>query len=87
MARWAPNAANKQPLRAVVCGDTVHFFEAKSMAVSPLGDIQKVDIGIALAHFDLTLREEGCEGRFCTADPGQALPPNVQYIVSYVRNR
>ncbi|MDD6448813.1 MAG: nitroreductase family protein [Lachnospiraceae bacterium] len=27
MARWAPSAANKQPWRAVVIGDTVHFYE------------------------------------------------------------
>ena len=55
MARWAPSAGNGQPWRAVVEGDSVHFYEAKSMKDCPLGDIQKVDVGIALAHFDLTL--------------------------------
>lgn len=83
MARWAPSAANKQPWRAVVCGNVVHFCEARTMKDSPLGDVQKVDVGIALAHFDLTLREEGRSGRFFQADPGLALPENVEYIVSY----
>lgn len=85
MARWAPSAANKQPWRAVVIGDTVHFYEDKSMKDSPIGDIQKVDVGIALAHFDLTMQEEGHKGRFVEADPGIALPENVQYIISYER--
>ena len=85
MARWAPSAGNKQPWRAVVAGDAVHFYEEKSMRESPLGDIQRVDVGIALAHFDLTMREEGHGGRFVEADPGIALPENVHYIISYER--
>ncbi len=83
IARWAPSGANKQPWRAVIIGDTVHFYEEKSMKESPLGDIQKVDVGIALAHFDLTMQEEGHKGRFVDSDPGVAHPDNVQYIISY----
>ena len=85
MARWAPSAANKQPWRAVVDGDTVHFFEEKTMKDSPLGDIQKVDVGIALAHFDLTMQEDGYGGHFLEADPGLPLPANTKYIISYER--
>ena len=85
MARWAPSAANRQPWRAVAAEDAVHFYESKSMKDSPLGDIQKVDVGIALAHFDLTMQEEGHKGRFVEADPGIALPEKVQYIISYER--
>ena len=85
MARWAPSAANKQPWRAVVDGNTVHFFENKTMKDSPLGDIQKVDIGIALAHFDLTMQEGGAHGHFVEADPGLPLPANTNYIISYER--
>lgn len=87
MVRWAPSAANKQPWRAVVIGDTVHFYEYKSMKDSPIGDIQKVDVGIALAHFDLTMQEEGHQGRFVEADPGIALPENVHYIISFERGK
>jgi len=83
MARWAPSAANKQPWGAVVAGDAVHFYEDKTLKDSPLGDIQKVDMGIALAHFDLTMREEGRAGRFIEADPGLAQPTGTQYILSY----
>ena len=83
MLRWAPSAVNKQPWRAVVCKDTVHFYEAKSMNDTPLGDLQKLDLGIGLAHFDLTLKEEGVSGCFFEKDPGIGHENNVEYIVSY----
>ena len=83
MLRWAPSAVNKQPWRAVVCKDTVHFYEAKSMNDTPLGDLQKLDLGIGLAHFDLTLKEEGVLGCFFEKDPGIEHAENVEYIVSY----
>lgn len=85
MARWAPSAANGQPWRAVVDGDSVHFYEAKSMKDSPLGDIQKVDVGIALAHFDMTLEEEGGKGTYGFSDPGIPTPENTHYIVTWRR--
>ena len=85
MARWAPSAGNGQPWRAVVDGDSVHFYEAKTMKDSPLGDIQKVDVGIALAHFDMTLEEEGVKGSYSFSDPGIAAPENTHYIVTFRR--
>ncbi len=85
MARLAPSAANKQPWRAVVVGNTVHFYEYKTIKDSPLGDIQKVDIGIALAHFDLTEKENGYISNYTEHDPQIALPENTQYIISYER--
>lgn len=85
MARWAPSAGNGQPWRAVVDGDSVYFYEAKTMKESPLGDIQKVDVGIALAHFDMTLEEEGVNGSYSFSDPGLAAPENTHYIVTFRR--
>ena len=85
MVRWAPSAANGQPWRAVVDGDFVHFYEAKSMKDSPLGDIQKLDVGIALAHFDLALEEAGVRGSYSFSDPGIPTPENTHYIVSFRR--
>ena len=83
MARWAPSAANGQPWRAVVDGDKVHFYERKSMKENALGDIQKVDVGIALAHFDLVMKEEGKTETFISADPGLALPDKTEYVITY----
>jgi len=85
MARWAPSAGNGQPWRAVVDGNSVHFYEAKSLKDSPLGDIQKVDVGIALAHFDMTLEEEGVKGSYSVSDPEITAPENTHYIVTWRR--
>ena len=85
MARLAPSAGNKQPWRAVVDGSRVHFYEQKSMKDSALGDIQKVDVGIALCHFDLVMEESGASGRFLFEDPQIKVPENVYYIASYER--
>ena len=60
-------------------------FKAKSMKDSPLGDIQKVDVGIALAHFDMTLEEEDVKGTYSFSDPGIPTPENTHYIVTYRR--
>lgn len=87
MARLSPSAGNKQPWRAVVDGDKVHFYEQKSMKDSPLGDIQKVDVGIALAHFDMTMEENGYAGSFVFDDPGIQVPAETYYIVTYERIR
>lgn len=83
MVRLAPSAGNKQPWRAVVCGDKVHFYEKKSMPENHLGDIQKVDLGIALVHFDLVLKENGRDGCFVEEDPGFKTDDGMEYIITY----
>lgn len=86
MVRWAPSAGNQQPVRAVVGENTVHFFERQTMKESALGDIQKVDVGIALCHFDLVMAELGKSGTFLFHDPELVLPDRMKYIVSYRLN-
>ena len=83
LLRLAPSATNKQPWRVVVDGSTVHFYEERTIKESKLGDIQKVDMGIALAHFDLARREAGIEGSFTANDPQLSAPANVEYIASF----
>ena len=83
MVRLAPSAGNKQPWRTVVRGDRVHFYEKKTMPDNSLGDIQKVDVGIALAHFDMVLKETGIDGRFMEEDPGFVIDDGMEYIITY----
>lgn len=85
MTRLAPSAGNKQPWRVVVCGNKVHFYEKKTLAMSKnaLIDIQKVDIGIALSHFDLTMKESGVTGSFAINNPGLEKDEQTEYIVTY----
>ena len=85
MVRWAPSAVNKQPWRAVVAGDTVHFYlkHSKGYISDAVGDMQKIDIGIALCHFALAAEESGLPVRFTLSDPGITTDAGVEYIASY----
>lgn len=85
--RLAPSAGNGQPWKIVVEGDNVHFYEAKTMKDSLLGDIQKLDVGIAIAHFDLVRKEKGIEGRFVVSDPSIATPNSTYYIATFERKK
>ena len=84
--RLAPSAVNKQPWRVVVCGDKVHFYEKQSRGyVSDNGwDIQKIDIGIALCHFELAAKDCGFTAAFEISTPEIPVRDNLQYIASYV---
>ena len=84
--RLAPSAVNKQPWRVVVCGEKAHFYEKRSKGyVSADGwDIQKIDMGIALCHFELIAKERGLDAAFEIADPGSPVGGDTHYIASYV---
>ena len=85
--RLAPSAVNKQPWRAVVCRNCVHFYEKRSKArAEGEWDIQKIDMGIALCHFELTAAECGLNVSFCIDDPGLPAGENTVYIASYKLN-
>lgn len=83
--RLAPSAVNKQPWRVVVCGDKAHFFEKRTRGyVSPDGwDIQKIDMGIALCHFELAANESGLKVSLDTEDPGIPMPQDTVYTATF----
>ncbi len=82
--RLAPSAVNKQPWRAVVCGDRVHLYEKRGAArAKGEWDVQKIDLGIALCHFALTAEECGIPVSFRQEEPELALPANTAYIATY----
>ena len=84
MVRWAPSAVNKQPWRIVVDGSSVHIYEKKSRGyVDGTGwDLQKIDIGIAMYHLTLGLKEQGRTITFAENDPGLAAGEDTEYIIS-----
>ena len=57
----APSAVNRQPWRVVRCGRAVHFCLRRSLprGLVSAGDLQKVDLGIALCHFALAAEAVG----------------------------
>ena len=86
MVRLAPSATNKQPWRAVAEKDRVHFYEKKTLGYDKeaTGDIQKVDLGIALCHFEIGAEEQGIKGHFIQEDPDIRTPEDTEYIATYV---
>ena len=89
MVRLAPSATNKQPWRAVAWKDRVHFYEKKTKgyAKESTGDIQKVDLGIALCHFEIAAEESGLKGRFIQTDPGIPVAEDTEYIATFELER
>jgi nitroreductase len=85
MLRLGPSASNKQPWRILLREGVFHFYEAKEPGYSDrfTYDIQKIDIGIAAAHFDLAAKEKGIKGEFAVEDPKVELPRNVLYSFSW----
>ena len=83
--RLAPSAVNKQPWRVVVCDNKAHFYEKRSKGYISADnwDIQKIDMGIALCHFELEAKECGISASFSVSDPGLAADADTLYIATY----
>ena len=88
MVRLAPSASNKQPWRILLKDGDFHFYECKEPGYSDRFpyDIQRVDMGIAAAHFDFSLKEKGIKGHFNRlSKPELELPENMEYVFSWIR--
>ncbi len=82
--RWAPSAVNKQPWRIVLKDGMFHLYEQKDKGYigDKTGDLQKIDVGIALCHLVAGLEAQGKKAQILSADPGIALPANTEYVCS-----
>ena len=87
MVRWAPSAVNKQPWRIIVRDGSFHFYkkEDKGYIGEKTGDLQRIDVGIALCHFVTGLEELGETPSVSAADPGLAVPEGVSYVATVTR--
>jgi hypothetical protein len=91
--RMAPSATNRQPWRIVRRGSDWHFYMARSKGYGKgslgfkllrIADLQRVDLGIAMCHFELVAREIGLRGAWTVADPGIALPAaSIEYTATW----
>jgi hypothetical protein len=93
MVRLGPSASNKQPWRIVRQGDAWHFFLQRTRGypgglaarLVKVADIQRVDMGIAMSHFELTAQQLGLQGRWVVREPAIAKPDSLtEYTVSWV---
>jgi hypothetical protein len=93
MVRLAPSASNKQPWRIVKLGSAWHFYLHRSRGYGDHGpvklwtraDMQRIDLGIAMCHFELTACVLGLEGHWALAKPALSTPGGpTQYVVSWI---
>jgi nitroreductase len=84
LVRWAPSAVNKQPWRIIRKDGAYHFFlkHNKGYVSDEVGDMQKIDIGIALCHFTMGLEDEGLEYTVTINDPAIEVNANMEYIAT-----
>lgn len=93
MVRLGPSASNKQPWRVVQEGQTFHFYIQRTRGyrsvftkLAGVEDMQRLDIGIAMCHFELTAREMGLSGIWQVQEPAIQKPDELtEYTVSWVR--
>lgn len=93
MVRLGPSASNLQPWRIIRAREAWHFYlhrklgyrDSSAAKFLKTADLQRVDLGIAMCHFELTAREQGLAGAWKVADPGIVLPDSLmEYTVSWI---
>jgi len=92
MVRLGPSASNKQPWRIVKDGNLWHFYLQRTKSYPPslaskllkIADLQRVDIGIAMCHFELTAKELGLRGNWTIQEPVIEKPDELtEYTLSW----
>jgi hypothetical protein len=93
MVRLAPSASNKQPWRIVKDRSAWHFYMQRTpgyrqgffQVLLNLVDLQRIDMGIAMCHFELTAREAGLHGEWVVDEPEIEKPDGLtEYTVSWI---
>jgi hypothetical protein len=93
MVRLGPSASNKQPWRIVNDGNAWHFYVQRTPGyrdqllarLLSIADLQRVDMGIAMSHFELTAGELGLKGAWAVRDPGIAVPDRLtEYTATWL---
>ncbi|MFC1550794.1 nitroreductase family protein [Candidatus Neomarinimicrobiota bacterium] len=86
MVRLAPSASNRQPWRIVKIYDNYHLFLKRSSKYASYNnsiDLQRVDMGIAMCHFELTANALGLKGYWKVNRPDLTPPDSIEYIVTW----
>jgi hypothetical protein len=94
MVRIAPSASNKQPWRIIKDGDSWHFYMQRTKGYGDtltfkllnIADLQRVDMGIAMCHFEMAAGELGLRGKWEIKEPKIEKPAGLcEYTASWVR--
>lgn len=93
MVRLAPSASNRQPWRVLKKGDDWHFYLQRTpgyrgrrlVKLFTVADLQRIDMGIAMSHFELMARELNLSGKWEVSNPEIAIPnEDTEYTISWV---
>ena len=93
MVRLGPSASNKQPWRVVKSGEAWHFYLARTKGYGQgrfqkawmAAGIQRLDMGIAMCHFEQTARELGLRGHWEFVEPDiSGLDGLTEYTASWI---
>ncbi len=93
MVRIAPSASNRQPWR-IVQESTIqrfHFYlqrtkgyQTRNKMLFGIADLQRVDMGIAMCHFEITCKDSGLSGKWIFDEPDIGnLPELTAYVASW----
>ncbi len=85
MVRLSPSASNRQPWRLVKDGTVVHFFlcRTKGYRKPMFSDLQRIDMGIAMAHFETVCQELNIAGAWKQATSSPRAVENWEYTVTW----
>lgn len=93
MVRIAPSASNRQPWRIVYESATGQFhvylqrtkrYQTRNKMMFGMADLQRVDMGIAMCHFETTCKDSGLSGKWGFHEPDIGnLPESIEYVVSW----
>ena len=86
MVRLAPSASNRQPWRIIKKEHYFYFYLAHDSAYEKAFsyDIQKIDMGIAMFHFEVAAKEHGLMGQWQNIEQNIAnIEQNYEYIISW----
>ena len=81
MLRLAPSAINLQPWRVLKINNTYHFYVVNPKKKDDNFYIQRIDMGIGLAHFIMTLEEKNIKGQFVNSKPN--IKSEFDYVISW----
>jgi len=85
MLRLAPSASNKQPWRILLKDNTFHFYLKRTPNYNKTikhADLQRVDMGIAMSHFELALAKNNIAYKWVIKNPTIGLDNDIEYIAS-----
>lgn len=89
MVRLGPSASNRQPWRVIKDGNDWHFYLQRTRGYGDgrlwrMADLQRVDMGIAMSHFELAATEAGLKGAWEVDEPDIERPDELtEYTASW----